>query len=156
MHKVLWEKKVHLDNTIFMSPMRSKIGEGYGKSMKKAQLWVWGFFGLFLCFPPSGSSWLLEFPQEENESEEDIGRAPSPCSSCFWAHIMRSYLWVFWQMKMRVAGKVILICQIFKYWPKESSIQFLVQLASMAPNGTHNQFLPSATLGSEAYVLFFI
>lgn len=93
----------------------------------------------FYVFCIQDQAGCFEFSQENNESEEDIGRALTPRSTCFWDHKSPSLNLL--RDENEVAGKVIWMCQMFKYWSKESSTQLLVQLASMAQNGTHNFFL---------------
>lgn len=138
----------------FQVPNDVQNSWGLWKAYEEGSVVSSGLFVYFYVFHTQGQAGCFEFPQEDHETEEDIGRALTLHSTLFWDHIIRGHLWIFWEMKLRVAGKVILRCQMFKYWPKESSTQFLVLLASMAPNETHNQFLPSVILGSEAYILF--
>lgn len=115
---------------------------------------VWELNCYFWYFFP-GSSWLLEIPKEDNKIEQDVWRDVILCSTRFLA--VRSYLRDFIQIKLRVsAGKVIVTWKKLEYWPKGSSTQFLVQLASIVQNGAHSQFLPSVVLDSEAYIHFFI
>lgn len=57
-------------------------------------------------------------------------------------------------MKMMISGKAIPMCKMFEL-TQDCVTQFLIQLASIAPNETCIQFIPSVILGSEAHTLFF-
>lgn len=126
-------KKVHLDNTKHYFHATNEIPNRWRlwKEYEKGSVVGLGVLVCFYVFLHQDQAGCLNFLKEKTHLRKTQGElflhAPAVFELILWEPIFE-----FSETKMRVVGKVILICQMFKYWPKESLIQFLVQLASMA------------------------